>query len=382
MKKLNFDKIDKLLLADGERYYALDGLRTIAITLVIFRHVYDRSLKSLYDVKYLPNLPKIFHTVMGFGWVGVHLFFTLSGFLIGGIIYRKLQSDSFSFKNFYLSRSLRIFPVFWVYITIYAWKEIGLNYRTIHNFLYVANYTGDMFITHIWSLCVEEHFYIVFPFVFYYLHRNMKKKENGLLRSILIIIALEWVFRGVYAYAYNIRSNFIYYRSHFHIDFLLLGVVGAILCEQDQIPRKPLLGFLIWLLPLGYLGLAAITYKLNDISIILYSPLLYTFAYPLIAIWCFLTVVLVKTQNNIITRILSFRLFRWIAVLSYSIYLFHLFPVESVAFMELLKPMMPKSITLGTILIISVIYASALLFATISFFCIERPFLLLRKRFR
>ncbi|MEI6398734.1 MAG: acyltransferase, partial [Pseudomonadota bacterium] len=145
----------------NQHFPGLDTLRALAILMVIPRHAAELLGKD-----FLGNFWK---QVFMHGWVGVDLFFVLSGFLIGSQLLQSVARDGrVNFGRFYLKRSLRIMPSFYFVLLIYLlWPnfrekpELDPAWRFL---LYVMNYgrKGDAF-SHAWSLCVEEHFYIVFP---------------------------------------------------------------------------------------------------------------------------------------------------------------------------------------------------------------------------
>jgi len=153
---------------------SLDGVRAVAILLVIYFH---------------------FFYLLECGWIGVQLFFVLSGYLITGILldFKNLGLSQY-LKRFYWRRMLRIFPLYYFYIGIVL--LVFFIFQVPHNFLGVLPYLFtysynlepffegfkiDTFFTHFWSLAVEEQFYIFWPFVIYFFSTNS-------LRLILIII--------------------------------------------------------------------------------------------------------------------------------------------------------------------------------------------------
>src|ERR1700728_698230 len=137
---------------------SLDGLRAIAVLLVMTFH-FEMNM---------------------FGWVGVQLFFVLSGFLITGILWKEKFRElpmPYRFKKFWIRRSLRIFPLYFGYLFI-----ISLSYVIFHSpsyyrlyipylLTYTTNYSRLLpqwqvtpLFNHLWSLSVEEQFYLLFPF--------------------------------------------------------------------------------------------------------------------------------------------------------------------------------------------------------------------------
>lgn len=139
------------------RYYTgIDGLRAIAILLVLFHHYWYQP------VAYGLQL----------GNMGVDLFFVISGFLITGIVlsYRAMPLGE-ALKTFYIRRTLRIFPLYYLYIAIAAvifWnvatsKELIYSALYAYNFFVIGGNAGALPLGHFWSLAVEEQFYIVWP---------------------------------------------------------------------------------------------------------------------------------------------------------------------------------------------------------------------------
>ena len=166
---------------------ALDGLRGIAITLVLLFHIW----------------PEYF----SFGYVGVDIFFVLSGYLITQIIYTKLQSNSFSFKEFYRNRIRRIFPamiivVFTTFLIGYLFlfpselEQLGKhikssaffyqNFRLIGEVGYWDDAAQLKPLLHFWSLSIEEQFYLLWPLIIFVLF----KLRANLFVSLLIVFLL------------------------------------------------------------------------------------------------------------------------------------------------------------------------------------------------
>lgn len=168
---------------------SIDGLRGIAILLVLLFHIYPKQFS--------------------FGYVGVDIFFVLSGFLITQIIYTKLMSDRFSFKEFYRNRVRRIFPAMIVvlvfsfivgYLFLFP-KELELfskhitssalfyeNFRLIGEAGYWDEASTKKPLLHFWSLSIEEQFYIFWPILIFVLYKLKLKLVSSL--SIVFIALL------------------------------------------------------------------------------------------------------------------------------------------------------------------------------------------------
>src|ERR1700674_4975966 len=151
--------------ASANRIPELDGIRGIAILLVLISH---------FGAPRAPWLP--LKHFMELGWYGVDVFFALSGFLITGILLDSREGPDY-FKRFYLRRALRILPIYYAYLAIYltAASIRGVGPSQISSLWYVfylANWRDialqPNLLLHFWSLCVEEQFYFVWPFVIRY----------------------------------------------------------------------------------------------------------------------------------------------------------------------------------------------------------------------
>ena len=175
---------------EGGRVPALDGLRGVAILLVMALHLY--GLVYVFDGDWEPNaIDSWFAKAMGAGWMGVDLFFVLSGFLITGILLDAKDSSTY-FRSFYARRVLRIFPLYYAFIVfmlvvaprfdlgdsaslrdnqVWYWTyltNVGFSFDGLASAAPFAN--GH---AHLWSLAVEEQFYLVWPFVVLALGRRM-----------------------------------------------------------------------------------------------------------------------------------------------------------------------------------------------------------------
>ena len=155
---------------------ALDGIRGLAILLVLLCHF------PLYgDMQPTIFIDKLFYAMTRAGWCGVDLFFVLSGFLITGILY-DAKGSRFFFRNFYMRRCLRIFPLYYgvlaVFFVIVPFVlPLGRNYELFLKdqawyWSYLTNikiaiegWPKFYALAHFWSLAVEEQFYFVWPFV-------------------------------------------------------------------------------------------------------------------------------------------------------------------------------------------------------------------------
>ena len=155
----------------------IDGLRAVAVVSVILFHL---------NSSWLPG-----------GFLGVDIFFVISGYLIGGILFRELSTKTFSLKNFYLRRMRRILPAFFAVVIVCllvgmflmipgsnestSLKQIALSSLFFAGNLfcslkggYFATSTEMQPLNHLWSLAVEEQFYLIYPLVLWGILRLVK----------------------------------------------------------------------------------------------------------------------------------------------------------------------------------------------------------------
>lgn len=211
---------------------SLDGVRAIAILLVMAFHF----------------------GIIRFGWMGVQLFFVLSGFLISSILLKEKEKPSpliERLKKFWIRRSLRIFPLYCIYLTVFVviclftafppgyFRDLPYLYSYTFNLTRIANSWHESPVyTHFWSLCVEEQFYLFFPFIIFLLSR---RSLRGLLVAVLIAGPLfRWSF-GNYL-AQNGKTSFevfdvIYWFPLSHLDAFFTGTAIPLLGLKDRIKR-------------------------------------------------------------------------------------------------------------------------------------------------
>lgn len=194
-----------------ERRSEIDFLRGIAILFVLFRHYkYNTYLQEM-------------------GWIGVDLFFVLSGFLVSGLLFKEYKhTNAIRPFRFLIRRGFKIYPVFYLFIlfTIF-WKmknqeEIKTS-KLLGELFFLQNYVGSMW-SHTWSLAVEEHFYL-FLTAFIYITTKLKLTDNTKFFNYFFgIIAIYSVaFRIFNSQSPYLVSNM--YQSHLRFDSLLMGVL-------------------------------------------------------------------------------------------------------------------------------------------------------------
>lgn len=214
------------------RVYGLDTLRALAIILVVLHHY----------VLFVSGT-STFGWVGDIGWVGVDLFFALSGYLIGNQIFAAMRSErGFSLPKFYARRFLRTLPNFYVVLALYflwPWFRNGLELPPLWRFLTFTqniNLTPGTAFSHAWSLSIEEQFYVLLPALALLL-ASMRRS----LRWAWVAVALAFVIgMAVRATLWqelvdgNARASanyfkYIYYSTFCRFDELVAGVALALL---------------------------------------------------------------------------------------------------------------------------------------------------------
>jgi peptidoglycan/LPS O-acetylase OafA/YrhL len=218
------------------RLPGLDLLRAIAIVWVMLFHSYI-----------VGGLGDRFDWLGNFGWMGVDLFFVLSGYLIGSQLLKPLSRGMpVSFADFYVRRAFRILPVLAVVLLLYfCWPSFreapGIQpfwqFPTFTvNFL--IDYEHNKAFSHVWSLCVEEHFYLVFPVLAWWLMR--RPSTTKFVAACLLVVIGGMTIRG-YVWLHDLAPvrdlddgrfglrfvEGIYYPTYSRLDGLLAGVMLA-----------------------------------------------------------------------------------------------------------------------------------------------------------
>ncbi len=230
----------------------LDSLRGIAILLVLFLH----GFAYVADPSSFTGLRREFMVLTSYGWIGVQLFFVLSGFLITGILLEsRLRPDYY--RRFYKRRALRILPAYYgLLLILLALNQTSwLGHRTglpflLFSFAYLSNVTPLFGIpiqyTVLWSLAVEEHFYLVWPMIV----RNISRRA-------LALVGLGVFLSAPILRAFTIRFGSLTNGNFYtwcNADGLALGALLAMALRVPDISRR-----LLWGLSLFVAGFSGAT---------------------------------------------------------------------------------------------------------------------------
>jgi peptidoglycan/LPS O-acetylase OafA/YrhL len=343
---------------------SLDGLRAVSIVSVILAH----------SAWFLP--PAIsnsigFQTAIGNGRNGVAVFFIISGFLITNLLLRELdKTGGISLRRFYFRRSMRIFPAFYLYLLVVGLLLLRhiLPPMNLKSFLAAATYTWcyypgaqGFFVTHTWSLSIEEQFYLFWPALLVVLHRR------GWMISgcLAFIVGVPLVRAALYFLAPSLRGH-EYYMIHGWLDVMMVGCLLALLNHGSvafqQWKRRYLNGFTATLLAvMAFLAGPYLLLRLPKP----WSGIYWLLVHPSATALCIAGVLmyLVDRPQSPAGRFMNYAPVRQLGVISYSLYLWQqLFLSEHLHLLPW-----------GWLLLLGVSAAS--------FWLIEQPFLRLRTWF-
>ena len=307
----------------GKSYMpGLDGLRALAVLAVLLYHISPNQFTG--------------------GYIGVDLFFVISGFLI---TYRNLQNiqnpnKTFTLKNFWLRRARRLIPalvlvilvcvpigaIIYPDILVGAFRQVAgaLTYSTnwveiIHGSNYFDQANPSLF-KNFWSLAVEEQFYIIWPpLLLLLLSRRLKNSQ--LVTIVATIAVASMVLMGVLAAPDNYTR--VYYGTDTHCFGLAMGIIFAFIWNKEKGSlSKEWLSAQPWIPALAPVGL------IGFILIVMLVPDTAAFTYPFGLVLgslfsLFLVGAVIIRPDALFTRTMELAPLRWIGVRSYGIYLWH-----------------------------------------------------------
>lgn len=342
---------------------SLDGVRGCSILLVLVGHML---------------LPA---SLVGISAIGLKVFFVLSGFLITRLLLAEnKQSGGISLRNFYIRRLLRLYPVIIVYVCV---TSIIVLFRGQHVapvevasvFFYFVNYLVIHYdqIGHpltlpvgmLWSLSVEEHFYLFAPLALVLMRGNAGKMLMLALAICVVALSLRLI------YAYNepaiVNTLELYQRSETRFDSIAFGAILACLPEFER--GRRLITFMTNR-SVFFVSVAIMlaTFVLRDS----YFQNTWRFTFQGIALIPILASVIFAKPVPLFNRVLNLPSLVWVGALSYSLYVWH---GAVFFFFSAWLEMLPHAIVPW------IEFALAFFFATLSYYLLEKPIMGLRKRF-
>jgi len=286
---------------------ALDGIRAIAVLLVMAFH---------------PRIP-------GFkgGFIGVDMFFVLSGFLITHLLMEeRRRSGSIDLPGFYIRRFWRLTPPLLLMVVGYVigltifFEKFSVTYirDSLLALFYLSDYSKAFFskpgfLTHTWSLSVEVHFYLLWPFALLAVLRPCRQWQPALILFLLWVMAIAWRW---YCLAEGQRWGMVYFRFDTRISGLILGALLAYLTSMRMPRFHPRVMDALGTLALGVIAVSVMEWRFRDEGALEYGTgiaELATVALLLVAL----------TPASWLNRLLSTGPMTYIGRLSYGMYLWH-----------------------------------------------------------
>jgi peptidoglycan/LPS O-acetylase OafA/YrhL len=364
----------------------LNGYRGVAILLVFLFHCVSELAGE-----HAKSVNAFYRDLMNSGWCGVDAFFVLSGFLIAGILLDSREKPNF-FQNFYARRILRIFPVFYVFLSIF----LGVIHPLIRNYEYANNldstqiwywfYLGNwklifdgVFligpIDHLWSLAIEEQFYLICPALIYFLPRRLLSWFLGIV-ILSVILFRSWLL--LTHPLTNTLSFSIYVNTLCRVDALAIGSLTALWMRSPKIlPRLLSIAPILTIVSSISLSIIVITQGGLD----KFNPVVQSIGFSLIAIFfCSVLILSVaQSENSLLVRFLSFSPLQGLGTISYGFYVYH-FPILWML-CDRIYEYTGKSFLLGHLANVFFCGVLTLVISLLSWYCLEQPILRLKSYF-
>ena len=310
---------------ETNRVAGLDIFRTAAIVFVVIAHY---SHLIIHDAE-------IQNVVFNYcGYIGVELFFVLSGFLIGAILQKTFeQSADFSFtdiKQFWIRRWLRTLPLYYVFLLVNAFLYFGSYHKFIFSdssyllyFVFLQSFwkIHPGFFAEAWSLCIEEWFYLILPCIFLSLSFLKIPTKSKILFSIILFMLLILCLKTFFC----VNENFSFEEARnlvpLRLDSLLFGVLAAFVYRHSTVWKKFIIPGLIVggisCIVLSWLLISKIFYnQTNEVTFLkIYLPELFSFSFALLLPFF-------NSVKNISIKFLR-TAFVFTSAVSYSMYLCH-----------------------------------------------------------
>jgi peptidoglycan/LPS O-acetylase OafA/YrhL len=295
---------------------ALDGLRGLAIILVFTYHYFG------------PYFP-----VFSLGWSGIDLFFVLSGYLITERLLANAQRKN-RYGLFYRNRVLRIMPLYYIVLVIFfGCLFLVVKEKNFHRFDYYLENAASYFLflqnwafifkakpvephlIHLWSLAVEEQFYLIWPCLLYTFFKA-RRFRTYILGAIAVIIAARVLM--FFVDPHNTVAEYYYYHTFFRADSFLMGASLCFLPKSGVLVKKltviiaafATLGIALGVVLLGTANFDGAFFKSIGYSLLdlLFAAALYT---------------IITRPWGMLTRVFNLSFMRFTGKISYGIYIFH-----------------------------------------------------------
>ena len=343
-----------------KKILSLDGLRAVAVLLVIFHHLH------------VPFFPE---------GRGVLTFFVLSGFLITWMmLHESEKTGDVSIRNFYIRRILRIFPAFYVFLIVslaarwitVAWPNRSLLYDYLSALFYTINYrlalTPHIAHTaqHTWALSVEEQFYLLWPCVFFAFHKKLRRLTYVLVAAIVLIN----IYRLILYFGFHAREKWLIYSFDTRADHILIGCLLAVLLK-----RGAGTWFWNWITARTWYSLVPFFLTIASIAISFHRGLAYRFSVGFVLdplLTAILLVQVIALGHSRVWGWLNWKVIVYLGKISYGMFLYHMLANRLVIVLFGMHSLWFR---------LPAVIATSVLFGTASYYLIEKRFLRLKIKF-
>lgn len=403
-----------MILRPGDNYAFIDGLRAIAILMIMLYHSFYIVRLVLTDEKFTSF---VLQTPWYLAWIwnlekSLEIFFVISGFLISGLLMREHKKNgTINLRSFYWRRYLRLTPLYVFAILLY-WLMIGDKAKNLWaNILYVNNFLplDEVSMPWTWSLAVEEQFYLLFPLLLMFLILPSKKPLlwlGGLFASAFMINFLIvsndsvlWnnLYSDIFLESDKFKHYFDYYYNDLHTRFgaFICGIVVAYVYFYHREWLDSLFDNIwlcrgitlvaLWVVVGGFMSNI---YFVQDMNTLNYSRAYMITCRNIFSIalaWLMLACIYPEGLGSWVKRFLSAKFWFPFAQLSYSMYLFH-YTFATVIAINLLKNLEYAGVIVDIyntpyywfLCVFGILLMVSMIWGTLTFVLIEKPFMQLR----
>jgi peptidoglycan/LPS O-acetylase OafA/YrhL len=342
------------------RIPSLDGLRAVAVLLVIFNHLE------------VPHAPE---------GRGILTFFVLSGFLITWTLLRESdRCGDVSIRNFYVRRGLRIFPAFYVLWALHftitwllqgklsasAWADYATAFFYVRNYRRAMSVHPHQYLGHTWALSIEEQFYFIWPWLLRFFQKDLRRLTHIL---IAIIVAAD-IYRIVLFFRFHVSREWLNFTFDSRVDHLLVGCLLAVLLRRGVLSE-------FWAFMTSRIWISVIVFGFIVASIALDGRygLAYKFGVGFVVDPLLTAVLLVQVivfANTWAWGWLNWTITRYVGRISYSMFLYQ--AVTNYWATHIFKDR-------SRFVVVAAAVSLAVLLGSVSYYAIELRFLRLKTKF-
>ncbi len=307
----------------GSRIGGLDFLRAVSVLLVLLSH---------------SGISQFGPMVLFDGGLGVEAFFVISGFLITWLLLNEVALNGrISLLSFYRRRAARLLPAFYAYLTVglailllrnrpVPWDAVWASALYLINYQQATNGAPTHYLSHCWSLAVEEQFYLLWPLLLIWL----LGRRVHLARALVIAVALMWMLKAIYVFALGVSDEYLYRSLETRGDQLAIGCLLAVLLKSEGWRQRfEMISQFRW----KSIALLVVALVISTSTLRGSPQLKYLAGYavePLLIATLLPLVVLEAGRQGLLTRLLNAKSVVLLGQISYGVYLFHPFVMHPV----------------------------------------------------